>query len=175
MKLSITLKSIIYNIIFVFLLISLIYLISLSSQDKNEVLSIGQMNYQDHTDYIGYLIIPKIKMQLGFYEPNNPKNNVNQNIEVLKNSQEGRLFIAGHSGVGKVSFFNDLRYLTLNDEINIIYQNKTYSYLITDIYKEIKDGDISVKIKDEEKVLVLTTCDQITKGYQLIIKAILIE
>ena len=144
------------------------------NQNKNsKEVNIGTLEYNNTFGFIGYLVIDKIDMQLGFYDLNDARNNVDQNIEVLKKSQEGRLFIAGHSGVGKVSFFNDLRYLTKDDEIKIIYQDQIYYYKITNIYKEIKDGDIKVKQKDTEKILILTTCDQINKAYQLIIKAFL--
>ena len=162
------------KIIFILIIIISILIIIFIPKDNNyKEININNIEYNTY-DYLGYLVIDKIKMNLGFYDINDPRNNVDQNIEVLKSSKEGRLFIAGHSGVGKVSFFNNLRYLRKKDIIKIIYKDNIYTYQVTDIYKEIKDGSINVKIKNKEKVLVLTTCDQINKGYQLIIKAVLI-
>ncbi len=171
---TIWIKNIFLNILFISLIILFIIIINNTNKDSYKKIDTNTIEYNNTFGYIGYLIIDKINMRLGFYDLNDARNNVNQNIEVLPSSTEGRLFIAGHSGIGKVSFFNDLRYLKKDDEIKIVYQNNIYKYKVTNIYKEIKDGNINVKIKDKEKVLVLTTCDQITKGYQLIIKAILI-
>lgn len=125
------------------------------------------------SDYIGYLIIPKIDMNLGFYDIKDYRNTVEKNIEILPGSEEGRLFIAGHSGVGEKAYFNDLANLKIDDIAIIKYNNIDYNYVITDIHKEIKDGDIKVEQKTKEKILILTTCDQRKKGYQLVIKAVL--
>ena len=86
---------------------------------------------QTKDNYIGILEIPKIKLQKGFYDINNKKNNVNKNIQVLKNStmpseNNSVLAIASHSGNGKKAFFKNLYKLEINDQINIYYQNKIY-------------------------------------------------
>lgn len=132
-----------------------------------------KLTSNENNDFIGYLVIPKISMNLGFYDVDDERNDVNKNIEVLSKSKEGSLFIAGHSGVGKVAYFNDLAKLKINDEIIVIYKKEEYKYIVQDIYKEVKDGNIRIKTETNEKFLVLTTCDQINKGYQLVIKAIL--
>lgn len=128
----------------------------------------------DELDVIGYLEIPKINMKLPFYAMDDSRNDVNQNIEVLASSKEGRLVIAGHSGVGKVSFFNDLKDLNLGDVVYIFYGEEQYIYHVQDIYREIKNGYIHINEAKNEEILILTTCDQINKGYQLIIKAVLV-
>lgn len=129
---------------------------------------------QHKDEAIGYLQIPKIKMNLPFYSIHDKRNNVDQNIEVLSSSKEGRLVIAGHSGVGKVSFFNPLVKLEEEDKIYIIYKEQKYTYKVVEKYKEKKTGYIHIKENKNEKCLILTTCDQVNKEEQLIIRAILV-
>ncbi len=159
----------------IILLLLIVASLGVTKDNNEEIIENVGISETVKNPYIGYLVIDKIKMKLGFYDLDNSRNNVDYNIEVLKQSKEGRLIIAGHSGTGKVSFFNDLIFLKKGDEIKIIYQDKEYKYQVTDIYKEIKDGDINIKQNPQEKILILTTCDQIERGKQLVIKAILIS
>ncbi len=142
--------------------------------------TINNSSYQktNNDNYIGILEIPTINLRKGFYNINNKNNNVNKNIQVLKNSsmpdQENSLLaIAGHSGNGRKSFFNNLDKLNINDEIIIYYNDNEYFYKINNIYEEDKDGTIEIK-KDNYSKLVLTTCNQKDKTKQIIIEAFLI-
>jgi len=114
-------------------------------------------------------------MKLEFYNFGDSLNDVNQNIEVLTGSimpdKEGVLILAGHSGVGKIAYFNDLDQLEENDEIIIIYENKEYKYKVDLIYNEIKDGNIKVVKKKNHKYLYLTTCNKYFSNKQLVIRA----
>lgn len=160
----------------VIIISSLIILLTTFFLIKPSYKSFWEQNSKVENDgYVGYLIIEKINMNLGFYEIDDSRNNVNENIQVLSNSKKGSLFIAAHSGVGKVAYFNDLARLKLNDILKIKYFHNEYDYLVTDIYLELKDGDINVVKDKDESILILTTCSQIKKGYQLVIKAVLIE
>lgn len=123
-------------------------------------------------EYLAYLIIPKISMNLGFYNLNDERNTVDKNIELLSSSTSKMLLLAGHSGRGKYAYFNDLAKLKINDEIIIKYQNQEYIYVIKNINRQLKSGQIKVSNRDDYMV-VLTTCDQVKKGYQLTIEAIL--
>ena len=118
--------------------------------------------------YYGYLIIPRINMNLGFYNPDNRLNDVNYNIEFIPTNIKDTYLIAGHSGTGKVSFFNDLRYLEVNDKVELIIAGEKKEYKIEKIWKNKKNGKL--KIDNKSGYLYLTTCDQVEKGYQLIIK-----
>jgi LPXTG-site transpeptidase (sortase) family protein len=119
--------------------------------------------------YYGYLDIPKINMHLGFYNYDNPLNNVNKNIELIKSNIKDTYIIAGHSGTGKVSFFNDLKFLAIDDIIYLSIDNNTSTYKVIDINNTKKNGTIS--IPNTSNLLILTTCNQILKGYQLTITA----
>ena len=63
--------------------------------------------------YIGYLEIPKINFNKGFYKKESSLNDVDKNLLLVKeadypNVSKGNLIIAGHSGNAWNSFFNDL-------------------------------------------------------------------
>ena len=121
-------------------------------------------------EYYGYLIIPSINMNLGFYNYDSPLNNVEYNIELIKIPVEGSYLIAGHSGVGKKAYFNDLSKLEEGDIIYLDINNEKNKYIITSIYRVKKTGNIN--IKNNTDMLYLTTCDQVIDGYQLVIEGI---
>ncbi len=136
----------------------------------------SKIEFEKNPDnYIGILEIKSINFQKGFLDINNKNNNVNKNIQVLNNStmpntNNSLLVIAGHSGNGQKSYFKNLHKLNINDEINIYYANMKYTYKVSDIYNEEKDGTIEL-IKNTEPTLILTTCNQKDKTKQLIIEA----
>ena len=70
----------------------------------------------------------------------------------------GNLIIAGHSGTGWKAFFNDLYQLVEGDQAIVTYQNKRYTYQITNIYKEKKTGTIAIKRDYNKTSLTLVTC-----------------
>lgn len=143
-------------------------LVSGCSKDTKLLLDTSiDSNYTIDT-YDGYLIIDSIDMNLGFYtNQDNPLNDVSKNIEFINTSIKDTYLLAGHSGIGKLAYFNDLRYVKLNDSIELVFKDKTIYYTVERIERVEKNGTIS--IKNEEKQIILTTCDQIVKGYQLVI------
>lgn len=163
-------RSIIFIVIVTIILISLSFFQKESiTENSTETLIIkGETN-----QYLGYLDIPKINLNLGFFDYDNPLNDVSKNIELIKTGIENTYLIAAHSGVGKIAYFNDLIFLQLKDDIYLRFKDKTNHYQVTNIRKEIKDGDIT--IPSSKNMLILTTCDQVEKGKQLIIEAILLS
>ena len=109
-------------------------------------------------------------MYLGFYDYDNPLNNVDENIELINTNIDNTYLLAGHSGIGKNTYFNDLRYLKLNDDIYLEFDGYTIHYQVINIYRELKNGQINIKRQEDQ--IILTTCDQLYKGYQLIIEGI---
>lgn len=113
--------------------------------------------------YIGYLEIPKLGFKRGFYSLASDANNVDQNIEIISGSQmpdkeKGNLIIAGHSGTAWNSFFKTLNQLVIGDKASVIYQDKTYTYQITKIYRQANTGKISIKRDYQKTSLTLVTC-----------------
>ncbi len=85
-------------------------------------------------------------------------------------SKDSLIVLGAHSGIGKIAYFNDLDKLKINDEIKLIYYNKEYTYIITSISTQEKNGHINISKKDTSQ-LILTTCDKENKNKQLIIES----
>lgn len=113
--------------------------------------------------YIAYLKIPKINLIKGLVNKNSKFNNVDKNIQIIKESDmpdivNGNLILAAHSGNSNISYFKDLNKLGVDDSIYIEYNNKQYGYKITDYYIVEKTGLVDI-IRDENKtILTLITC-----------------
>lgn len=126
----------------------------------------------------GILEIPTINFRQAFYAIDSKENNVNKNIEVLKNSkmpnEKGILAIAGHSGNSPLGFFKNLVSLSLKDKIMVYFEHNLYCYEITNIYEEPKTGEVKIFWKSNETIILLTTCSQ-RKDMQLNIIGNLVE
>lgn len=157
----------------IILFILLIFLNGCSSNKVKDISVSLNTKESDFYTYLGYLVIPKINMKLGFYDYESQLNDVNKNIELINTGISNTYLIAAHSGTGTLAYFNNLRYLEINDEIYLKFKNKTNKYKIKNISRKIKDGKI--KISKEENQIILVTCDQIVKGYNLIIEGKLIK
>lgn len=123
----------------------------------------------EKNNYYGYLIIPSLNITYGFYDIHNEFNNVDRNVTLINSNIENTYVLAAHSGSGNLAYFNDLKYLKKYDELYLKFKDKILKYEIINIKSEKKNGKI--KIKNKENQLILTTCDQIKKGNQLIIEA----
>ena len=131
-----------------------------------------------HYNYIGVLEIPSINLRKGFTSINDKDNDLNKNIQVLKESDMpdvvgGNLIIAGHSGTGRIAFFKDLKKLSLKDSIYIYYQNKKYIYEIVDIYEIEKNGTMVLKKNKNKTMLTLITCSMSDNKKQIVITSYL--
>ena len=121
---------------------------------------------------IGYLAIDKISLKEDLYKLDSSKNNIEEHVTILKESNfPDLLILAAHSGTGKIAYFNNLDRLKVDDEIKLIYENKTYTYYVKDIWEEKKDGYININ-KEDYQQLILTTCSPHKKNYQLVINCI---
>ena len=114
-------------------------------------------------DYIGYLTIPKINLVKGFLDNRSEENNVDKNLLVVNGSDypdkdKGNFIIAGHSGTGWNSFFNDLYKLDINDTAIVEYKEKKYTYTIVNIYTQPKIGKIAIYRNYDKNTLTLITC-----------------
>ncbi len=130
-----------------------------SEEKEEEPEDLGEVT----NNYIGYLTIPKINLHKGFLDMRSELNNVEQNVTVIKGSSyptkdKGNLILAAHSGSGWKAFFNDLHKLSTGDEAKISYKGKTYTYKITNIYKQPKTGKIVIYRNYDKTTLTLITC-----------------
>ena len=54
------------------------------------------------------------------------------------------------------------------DKVDITYNNKNYTYIITNIYTDLKDGDVAIKRNKNKTTLTLITCTRGDKTTQTI-------
>lgn len=128
------------------------------------------------SEYIGILKIEKIKLEKFFYDKYNSKNNIEENITVMKESNmpnitNGNLIIGAHSGSGYIAFFNDLNKLEKGDVVSVEYQEKEYIYQIEDKYLDDKNGKIVIRRDKNRTTLTLFTCNNNDKKNYLVIIA----
>ena len=134
---------------------------------------------KDKSNYIAKLVIDKLNINNYIYDFNSNKNTVEKNIEILDgsilpNNDTSIIFLAAHSGNGKIAYFKNLDKLEINDEIYFYYKDYKYIYQVVDIFEIIKDGDIELnKISDNQ--LVLTTCSPNSSDKQLVVNSKLIR
>ena len=131
-------------------------------------------------EYIGYLTIPKINLTKGFLDKRSSENDVDKNILVVNGSnypnvERGNFIIAGHSGTGWNSFFDDLYKLNIDDIAEVTYKNKKYTYKIVNIYKQPKVGNIAIYRDYNKTTLTLITCTNFDSTTQTIYIAELIK
>lgn len=147
-----------------------------NSKIKVNIVSIDNentINNEEVNNYLGVISIPKINLEQGFYDIDNPLNNVDKNIELISNSnmpdvENGTLILAAHSGNDRVSYFNKLYKLNIDDEIEIIYNKSKYLYKLIDIYEVEKTGSITLHNINNITSLVLVTCSNFNDNLQVV-------
>lgn len=118
---------------------------------------------EDESIYIGYLSIPDIDLKKGFTKKESKYNTISKNIQILSASdypdkENGNVIFAAHSGNSSVSYFNKLYLLNIDALVYVTYNNVTYTYKITDIYRVKKSGEIEIKSNKNKSNITLITC-----------------
>ena len=157
-------------IIIVFILLFTASTIKISNNKPINTLPIKEK------ENVGKIIIDKINLDRNLYKIDSPKNNIEENVTILKEStppttENSIMILAAHSGPGKIAYFNLLDKLELNDSITLIYEGQKFSYIVKSIWEENKNGYINFN-KEKEKQLILTTCSPTNKKKQLVINCI---
>lgn len=122
------------------------------------------------------LIISSIDFEMNLYDIDSELNNVDYNVEMLKESNydEKLFYIAGHSGNGDNCYFNKIKELEIGEYIYIVINDKILIYRVDDIYYIVKDGYMEI-FDDEVNVIYLITCDIYNNNRQLVIKGVLVN
>ncbi len=125
---------------------------------------------------IGEIRIDSINLKEKLYPIDDKKNNVDENVTILKESisphNNNSIFIlAAHSGTGPYAYFKNLNKVNINDIVTLLYEDNEYKYIVKDSWETEKDGDIEVK-KEEANQLILTTCSPTDNTKQLVINCI---
>ena len=77
---------------------------------------------------------------------------------IVPDEINGNVILMAHSGTAYISYFNNLKYLNINDHIYLDYNNKTYNYKITNIYDVEKTGSLNIKRNNNKSTITLITC-----------------
>lgn len=131
-------------------------------------------------NYIAVLEIPSISLSQGLVDINNKYNDINHNVEIMKESsmpdvEKGNLILSGHNGNTNMSYFKDLYKINEDDFIYIYYQNKKYIYKYSYNYEVNKTGNINI-IRDLNKTTItFITCKNDSNDKQLVFIGYLID
>ena len=128
-------------------------------------------------NYVAVLRIPKINLKRGLVDRNSKYNNIKYNIMIHKESdtpdkEGGNVIFVAHSGTSGVAYFRNVDKLSLNDEIYLDYNNKTYSYKITNIYDIEKTGIAPIRKETTKSTITLITCRHNTNKQIVVIAEI---
>ena len=166
-------KKIIGGSIIIIAIIAVLLIIPKNNKRVDINNTTGVNDRYNTQEYYGYLKIPSVNLDLGFYNYDHPLNDVAYNIELIEIPVADSYLIAAHSGVGQIAYFNDLHKVLVGDDIYLSIADSTMHYRVSNIYRTIKDGDIA--ISNKSGMIYLTTCDQIIDGYQLVIEGMLVS
>ena len=138
-------------------------------EPKNE-----EVKEQKKIEYIAVLKIPKINLERGLVDPSSYLNNIDYNVQILKNSampdqKYGNVMLAAHSGNARVSYFKNLDKLSINDEVSIDYKGHTYTYKIVNMYDIDKTGKAQIFRNKNTNTLTLVTCRHNTNKQIIVI------
>ena len=130
-------------------------------QEKQEEVKAEENIYRE--PYLAVLKIDKINLERGIYSINSKNNNVNKNIQLLKESNlpdetNGNVILAAHSGNSYKAYFKNLVKLNNGDEAKIIYNGKTYIYNLYKFYEVEKTGKVEISRNINKQTLTLITC-----------------
>ena len=139
----------------------------ISSNQENEIKQEKQEEKVEENvyrePYLAVLKIDKINLERGIYSINSKNNNVNKNIQLLKESnlpdkENGNVIIAGHSGNSYKAYFKNLVKLNNGDEARLVYNGKTYIYSLSNSYEVEKTGKVEISRNINKQTLTLITC-----------------
>ncbi len=143
-------------------------------QREADLVEIKNEDIEPETDnnYIAVLEIPKLQLIRGLFDIEDARNNIEENIQILKESdfpnvENGTMILAGHSGIGKSAYFRHLDNLQIGDLIFLYYQGAKYVYQLSNFYEIEKTGYFQFHKDNQKTALILITC-KIKTNLQLI-------
>jgi len=133
----------------------------------------------NNEEYVAVIKIPKINLEKGLYSKESRLNNVNKNIQIIKESsypnvEKGNFILAGHSGNATTSYFKKLDKVSIDDEVSIFYGGVEYKYKVVNIYDIDKTGTANIVRNAEKTTLTLITCRHNTNK-QIVVICELVE
>lgn len=146
-----------------------------SDKENNEEIKTQVKN----ENFVAVIRINKIGLEKGLYNKESSYNNVNKNIQILKDSsypdvENGNFIIAGHSGNGRTAYFKNLHQLQNGDEVNVFYNGSQYKYKVVNMYDIEKTGTANIIRNASISTLTMVTCRHNTNK-QIIVVCELVE
>lgn len=146
-----------------------------SDKENNEEIKTQVKN----ENFVAVIRINKIGLEKGLYNKESSYNNVNKNIQILKDSsypdvENGNFIIAGHSGNGRTAYFKNLHQLQNGDEVNVFYKGLQYKYKVVNMYDIEKTGTANIIRNASISTLTMVTCRHNTNK-QIIVVCELVE
>lgn len=145
------------------------------NKQGNIEINSGKINEKIKKDnYIAVLRINKINLIRGLVDESSNLNNIEYNVQIIKGSNMpdivgGNLILASHSGNARISYFKNLDKLEIDDEAEVDYKNKTYTYKVVDVYDVDKNGKVEIKRNLSKTTLTLITCKRNTEKQLVVI------
>ena len=145
----------------------------IEEHQMTEIKPVTESKQQNTTNYSMIVEIPNIGLKKGLCSIGQECNTVSKNIQILKESDmpnvtNGNLLLAGHNGNSKVSFFNKLDKIKVNDSIYIYYNGTKYEYKLSNYYDIKKTGKAIIHRDNDKTTLVLITCKKNTDDKQVV-------
>ena len=145
----------------------------IEEHQMTEIKPVTESKQQNTTNYSMIVEIPNIGLKKGLCSIGQECNAVSKNIQILKESDmpnvtNGNLLLAGHNGNSKVSFFNKLDKIKVNDSIYIYYNGTKYEYKLSNYYDIKKTGKAIIHRDNDKTTLVLITCKKNTDDKQVV-------
>lgn len=137
----------------------------------NSILKDNDLHTENNpSEYIGYLEIPKIKLNGPIMEGSTSSILKNYIGHIEETSlYNGNIGLAAHNRGNKYSYFAKLNEVEKGDEL--IYKTKFgESKYIVDLIKEIKEEDWSLLENTSEDKLTLITCIKNKRNYRLCVQ-----
>ena len=124
--------------------------------------SISSVDLIEDGEVLGYIQIPKLKLELAIYEGTEDKY-LQQGVGHMKNTslpgeKDTHTVLAGHSGLSKAKIFDDIEKLKLGDIFEITILDNTYTYKIDQIKTVEKDNVTDLKVIKGKELVTLVTC-----------------
>lgn len=148
---------------------------SIENNDTNDLVITEEESKVEVTpvQYSMVIEIPKMNLKKGLYDINYKYNNVDNNIQIIKesdmpNKENGNLILAGHNGNSNISYFDNLNTLSNGDSVFIFYEGKKYTYKIFDNYEIKKIGKVSIHGYSKKTTITLISCKKNTKDKQIV-------
>lgn len=120
-------------------------------------------NFLELGEMMGYISIPKIKLELPIYE-GITATNLTKGVAHMENTSlpNGRTnthsVLAGHTGIYEAELFDNLDRLNSGDVFYITFYGEKSKYKIVDEVIVLPDDTSSIKVEDGRCLVTLVTC-----------------